>query len=191
MLKKIDLGTNIILLIIFIIAFIVFVVSAIGLLFDKKESLDIADIDNYIVKENVLDENDNIIKYSNLVRDYATFYTLQDASENFLQYIIDNKYSQTYNVLSDEMKEKYSKKEYEENLKKLYNERFSIDSLPKSTSGQDTEINNFNNSNNLVRLYKISDAEYICQTKDINSNIFDIGIRLLSNNNYEVFYIQF
>lgn len=191
MLKKINISTNIILVIIFIIAFIVFIISAIGEFFQKKGVIDTSNINKYIINENVIDETGNTIKAANLVKDYNTFYSLQDASENFIQYVIDNKYSQTYNVISDEMRKKYSRKEYEDNIKKIYNERFSIDSVNKNTSGQDVEINSFNNSNNLLRVYKISDTEYICQTKDINSNTLDMGIRLLNNNSYEVFYIQF
>ncbi len=192
MFKQLNKGTNIIIIVVFALACLSFIINAIIGIFKKPELLNTDDITQYIITDNVVDENGNITKASNIVKDYNTFYTLQDATENFIQYIVDQKFSQTYSVLSDEIKSKYSKSEYEDKIKVVYDKNFSVTYSDENIkNGQDNGINNFNNSNNLVNLYKISENEYICETKNVHSKIFKLGIRLENNNTYKVFYIDF
>lgn len=192
MFKQLNKGTNIIIIALFAIACVSFIVNAIIGIFKKPVLLNTDDISQYIITNNVVDENGKVTKTSNLVRDYTTFYTLQDATENFIQYIVDEKFSQTYNILADEIKSKYSKSEYEDKIKSVYDKNFSVEYTDENVkSGQDNGINNFNNSNNLVNLYRISENEYICETKNVHSEIFKLGIRLENKNTYKVFYIDF
>lgn len=200
-LKGFDNGVKIVILFIFMIALGYFIFSVIGLAFKGDESevitdVDIDNIDQYLTSDSqnevgIYDEQNtgNIeesiakIDESKIVKDYSKFYTIQNAMENFVDCLLDGEYGESYSILSDEMRNKYSKKEYVEKAEKLQKERFPIDH-------PDTA---FMNSNRLMKAYKISEGEeYIIEYSDYEAKIVKFGIRLnTAKNQYTIFYIEF
>ena len=78
------------------------------------------------------------------------------------------------------MTEKYSKKEYINNIEKFTNEHFK--------SSEDT----YDIEYCLGKVYNISDFNYLCECNTINNSIVKIGVKLDTiDNTYKVFYIEF
>lgn len=195
-LKGLDNGVKIVILFFFVMALGYFVFSMIGLAFENDEEIktkvDIDNINQYIEKETTTEnpnengstESNNMqIDESKIVKDYSKFYTIQNAMENFVNCLISSDYAESYSVLSDEMKNKYSKSEYIEKVEKLQKENFPVDD----------QDHIFINSNRLVNAYQISEGEeYIIEYSNAKSNLVKFGIRLNSTKNqYTIFYIEF
>lgn len=182
-LNKLDLGMKFFIIAVFGIAVIYCILSTVFGLFkdDKKEEkLDIDNIDKYISiysEENGKNEVDK----TKLVKDYSNFYTVQSAVQNYIDTLIDGKYSKTYNILSEEMKEKYSKSEYVKNI-----EKFTTTYFVNDDSTYDLDYC-------LVRAYNIESLVYLCECKtlDENKNI-NIGIKFnISDSTYTICYLDF
>lgn len=186
MIEKINKNLKIVILFIFAIAVVYFIilsiVNSVKLSNEKKKSeIDIDNISSYIPTQEQIDSGE---KESILVTDYNLFYTIQDATENFLQYLSDGKFDITYNILSAEMKKKYTKEQYMEKVSILAKESF--------ITPDDPDEGIFVNSNNLYRAYKIAENTYLCETKDKSKNIKKLGVKLFPyDKTYLVFYIEF
>lgn len=129
--------------------------------------------------ENITKEIDE----SKIVKDYSKFYTIQNAIENFVDCLLDGDYTESYSVLSSEMKNKYSRNEYVEKIESFQKANFPIDD-------PDTM---FINSNKLMNAYQISEGEeYIVEYNNYESKTIKFGIRLNSTKKeYTIFYIEF
>lgn len=182
-LDKAKNGLNLFIIGMFIIAIIYFAISSIFNFFNQKkeESKNLVDINN--IESNIITQEEAFTedKDSNIVKDYNIFYALKSCTDNFLQYLVDGKYSETYTVLSNEFKNKYSKSDYVDKIKTFNEER-----IMKETEEGKTYF-----GNSLINAYEISDSIYICNVKDKNDKIFKIGIKLnTKNKTYKVFYIE-
>lgn len=181
----------------FAIIFIVicyFIFQVISTALKPEEYLDIDNISKYIIKESYVDENGKKVE-SNVVRDYNTFYTVQNASENFIENMLNENYEASYEILSKEMKNKYSKDEYLVKIKEFSESRLkssvmNVESVDNTGVATDFTLPLFDNNNNMKYVYKISDTEYIGESMDRSFKIFKIGIRM-QNGKYEIFYIEF
>lgn len=194
-LKDLNNGLKFVILFFFIIAVGYFIFSVIELAFKGDNEIitnvDIENINQYIEKESENDKNkeddsnkENLeIDESKIVKDYSKFYTIQNAMENFVDCLLDGNYAESYSVLSDEMKNKYSRSEYVEKVEKLQKENFPVDD-------PDTV---FMNSNRLVNAYKISDGEeYVIEYSNYKAKLVKFGIRLnTAKKQYTIFYIEF
>lgn len=168
---------------VFGIAVIYCILSSIFGLFksDKKEEkIDIDNINQYI---SIYSEETGESKVDNskLVKDYSTYYTIQTATQNYIDALIDKDYSKTYSLLTSEMKEKYSKSEYEENIEKLVTTYFVSDE-----STYDTDYC-------LIRAYSMGNSMYLCECKTlIEDRSIKIGIKFDTYNyTYTVCYVDF
>lgn len=192
MLDKINKGLNIFILVILGISFIFLLVSVVsGWVTDYKNSknqvLSNEQIDIYVNDINKVIEDDETVDMSNLeiVKDYTLFYSLQDACENFLQYIIEQKYGTTYNIVTKEIKDNYSNFEYIDKMK-----GFEKNNLATINILDDPIV--YTNRNNLLNAYKVGENSYICQVRNNAGDSFKLGIRInQKNNTYKVFYIEF
>ena len=166
---------------VFGIAVIYCILSSVFGLFNHEEEEDKIDIDNIesyitIYSEESGEEN---IDNGKLVKHHSTYYTVQTAVQNYIQALIDGEYTNTYSILSDEMKEKYSKKEYEEKIGEFANNNFI-----SSEISYDIEYC-------LQKCYLIGDFTYLCECNSISGTIIKIGIKLnTSDNTYNVFYVS-
>ena len=182
-LDKLDLGMKFFIIAVFGIAVIYCILSSVFGLFKsekKEEKIDINNIDKYVTIYS--DETgDTDIDTSKLVKNYSTYYTVESAVKNFIEALVDEGYSKTYGILSEEMKEKYSKKEYLNNIEKFVSENFKDN---ETTYDVDYCLN---------KVYYISDDnKYLCECKNINEDIVKIGINLnITDNTYTVFYVEF
>lgn len=182
-LDKLDIGMKFFIIAVFGIAVIYCILSTVFGLFkddEREEKLDVNNINKYISIYSE-DTGENELDTSKLVKNHSKFYTLQTAVRNYIEAIIDGKYSKTYNLLSEEMKEKYSKSEYNKNIENFVSTHF-ID----SDSTYDLDYC-------LVRAYNINSSVYLCECKTLveDSNI-KIGIKLdVSNNTYTICYLDF
>lgn len=167
--------TTKILIILFGISIIYFIILSIFQMFSKKDIYDINDIEKYIKKENSEEIDD-----SKIVKDYTTFYTVQGIIEQFVNELINRKYSKTYSVLGKEMLKKYSKADYIEKIKEFSDANF-IEKDPDYS---------YSNVNELRRLYLLSDNYFLAEYEAIDGSTKKIGIRLLNQNKYEIFYIE-
>src|SRR5574344_817464 len=160
---------------IFGLAIIYFIIISIFYNFRKEEGYDIDNIQKYIEEQNT-----NQIDESKLVKDYTNFYTIQDILEQFTDSVIDRKYSQTYKLLGNEMLKKYSKEEYIEKIKSFSNENLIE---------KDPDVS-YSNRNELKKLYKISDKNFLAEYCVSDGTTKRIGVRILEKNKYEIFYIE-
>lgn len=182
-LDKLDLGAKFFIIAVFGIAVIYCILSTVFGLFkedSKKEKLDINNINSYILIYSEETGNNEIDK-SKIVRNYSDFYTIQSAIQNYITALIEGEYSKTYDILSDEMKEKYSKKEYYSNVEKLTTTYFF-----SSDSTYDLEYC-------LVRTYNIKPSIYLCECKTLSEEK-NINIAIEIDNydsTYKICYIDF
>lgn len=180
-LDKLDIGMKFFIIAVFGIAVIYCILSTVfGLFKDEKE--DKIDIDNIYQYITIYSEEtgENDIDTTKIVRDYSTYYTIESAIKNFMQALIDEEYSKTYSILSEELKSKYSKKEYISNI-----EKFTNDNFVGEESSYDIDYC-------LNRVYSISNLTYLCECNTINDSNVKIGIELdIMNKTYTVIYIDF
>lgn len=181
--NKLDLGMKFFIIAIFGIAVIYCILSSIFGLFKSDKEEEKFDVDNVNKYVSIYSEEtgESQIDESKLVKDYSTYYTLQTAVQNYIDALIDKDYSKTYSLLTSEMKEKYSKSEYEENIEKLVTTYFV-----SNESTYDTDYC-------LIRAYTMGDYMYLCECKTLdNEKSINIGIKLDAYNyTYTVCYIDF
>lgn len=188
MLEKINKGLNIFIFVILVIAFIMLLISVVsGWISDykasKNEILDNEQINIYV--NDIENNEDTNLESAELVRDYTLFYSLQDACENFIEYLTEEKFGQTYNIVTSEIKAQYSNFEYIDKMKVFYKNNLAL------IEEEDNPIL-YTNRNNLLSAYKVSNNSYICQIRNNPGESFKLGIRLNpKNNTYKVFYIEF
>lgn len=165
-----------ILAIIFIIAFLSFVVLCIDNIFFGSNQYDVNNIEQYIQKD------DGSIDNSKLVKSYSEFHTIQEILQQYIDKLLNSEFDVTYNLLDKEMLEKYGKKsEYVKDI-----EAFRDNNLVLKNANDYFERDNI-----LKNLYKISPDEYIAEYKVVNDNVKKIGIRLDSRKKtYKIFYIE-
>ncbi len=193
---------EILVLLLFAIFFIIFIfISLINAIFggnkNTKQANDLSNINssnivNYISNDTNL--FDNSTEKSTLVTDYTTFFSVQDALQNFIRYIMDEDYENTYKVLNVSLQNKYDKKSYLEKIKKFTEYNF-LNADPNLPINKDEEIDfiNYANVNNLLKLYKLNDYDncYLCDVININKDVIKIGIELNTiNKTYNVFYLE-
>jgi len=164
------------------IALIFCIVSWITNLFGGKsennKKIDINNIDKYVTIYSE-ETGETTIDESKVVRDYTTFYTIQSALQNYIGALIDEDYSKTYSVLSDDMKQKYSKSEYVEAVKELVESELIGGAK-------------YNIANCLTKASLIDKNVYLCECKTIDNGSFNVGIKLnTSSYTYTIFYLEF
>lgn len=180
--KDLNNVLKVFILIFFIFAIGYFVFAFLGSLFKKepenRTQVDIENIQQYTKNENT----DEDVYDSQVVKNYSKFYTIQNAMQNFVDSLIKGEYSDSYSVLSNEMKDKYSKKEYLEKIEKLQKQHFPVD---------DPDYMYINNSK-LMNATKISEAEeYLVDYMDVEGKTVKFGIRLNTDKKeYSIFYIE-
>lgn len=148
---------------------------------DSKQTAveSIENIDEYIIKENIITETE--VKESNLVKDYKTFYTLQNAINNYISALLEGKYDKTYSITTQDIRAKYDKATYVEKIKAYTQENFV---------GYDSD-DIYDNVDNLKYLYLVSDNVYIGEIENISGELLKIGIVINSaENTYRVFYVE-
>ena len=182
-LNKLDLGMKFFIIAIFGIALIYCILSFVFDLFEgekKEELLDINNVDKYISIYSE-DTGETELDKDKLVKDYSTFYMLQSAVQNYINALIEGKYSKTYNIMSEEMKDKYSKAEY---LKSV--EEFTNNNFVNADSTYDLDYC-------LVRAYNIETLTYLCECRTLNADKnIRIGIKLnITDSTYTICYLDF
>jgi len=183
--EKLNNSINIFIIVVFILAVVygiyAIIKNAINNYNDRNKTFieSNENIEDYIidVNENIMDENGEM-KASNLVQSYSTFYTVQDALQNYIQYLIDQKYADTYSILSGDIRSKYSKEEYVQKIATYSETHFNTK-------------NGYVNNGKLRKAYEIKQNTYICDVENINGEMIRIGIALNPNSyTYKVFYIE-
>ena len=181
-LDKFDIGMRFFTIAVFCIAVIYCILSSIfGLFVDEKEEqkIDIENIKQYVTIYSE-ETGENEIDSSKIVKNYSEYYTIETAVSNFIQALLDEEYSKTYNILSEELKGKYSKKEYLVNV-----EKFTKDNFIGGESAYDIDYC-------LSKVYKIANFMYLCECNTLEGQLVEVGLQLnTSNQTYTVFYIDF
>lgn len=132
------------------------------------------------VEESVVVERNLELDDSKLVKDYKTFYTVQNAINNYINALIEENYEKTYSILSQELKSKYDKTSYIETIAEY-----------KSNNFVSSERNMYDTVDNLQNVYLIDDNTYVGELKNINNEIIKIGVILnYSTKTYQVFYLE-
>lgn len=135
-------------------------------------------IEEYIIKEDIITETET--KESNLVKDHKTFYTLQNAFNNYIAALMEGKYDKTYSITTQDIRSKYDKDTYVEKIKVYTQENFSS-----------TDENIYDNVDNLKYLYLVKDNVYIGEIENVNGDLLKIGIVINSTEKtYKVFYVE-
>ncbi len=172
-----------IIIIMFVVIVILLLVRFIGSLTssyrDSKQTVveNSESIENYIVKEDII--TDTEIKEANLVKDYQTFYTVQNAFNNFIDALINGKYSDTYSITTQDIKSKYDRNTYIGKIKDFTEINFLSNDKP------------YVNSSNLKFLYTVKEDAYIGEIVNANGDLVKIGVILnRKDSTYKVFYID-
>ncbi len=177
MLDKVKNGINFTIIIIFIIAFIYFIVISIinaffppkieGAIFISQDNVDI-----YIVEENI-------------VQDYTTFFNVEKIIQNVIFNLNKKEYDNVYSSLSLEAKENIDKSYYMKHIEKYVEDNFKYDIYDEQN------VSGYVNAKNLKMLHKINDNEYIAVLKSTNFiGEAKIGIKLIDNSTYVITYIE-
>lgn len=182
MFKKFDMGFSVVIFIVFIIAAIYLIISGIVDLFVEKK-VDLGNTNLKFAEEfvNIYKEDEEYIKKSNyLVRDYNTYYTIKNATDNLILNISEDKYSDIYTILSQELKDKYTKEDFITEFKKFVKENIT-----------EQELENISDINFLEKVYAIERNSYLCELK-FETNAKTIGLIFDEiNSQYKIFYIEF
>lgn len=146
---------------------------------DRTNAVDSIDnIDDYIIREKIV--TDTEIKESNLVKDYNTFYTVQTAFSNYITALMEGKYSATYSLLTQDIKSRYDKKSYVEN----------ITEYTKNNFGSKDTHNEYIVDYNLKYLYLVKENVYIGEILNINGELTKIGVVINDDYTYRIFYVE-
>jgi len=176
MLDKIKSATNLFILFMFAVAFVYGIIMIIITAFNKTDMNNI----NPISAQNV----DIYITENNLLKtDYSIFYTLEDCIQDVITSLHDNKTSDVYNVLINDVKSQIGNDKSK--LSQYYNENFKYD-IPDGMS-----YYGYQNVNNLEKVYKVDRSTYICIVTSINeSKSTKIGIKLIDGETFLVSYLD-
>lgn len=175
---KIAIIAMFIALIIFLV--ITFISNAVNSYKESKKTAveSTENIEEYIIKEDIITETET--KESNLVKDHKTFYTLQNAFNNYIAALMEGKYEKTYSITTQDIKSKYDKDTYVEKIKAYTQENFLS-----------TDENIYDNVDNLKYLYLVKDNVYIGEIENVNGDLLKIGIVINSTEKtYKVFYVE-
>ena len=182
MFKKIDIGFSVVIFIVFIIAAIYLIISGIIDLFVEKK-VDLGNANLKFAEEfvNVYKDDEEYINASNyLVRDYNTYYSIQNAIDNLMLNISKEKYSDIYIILSEELKDRYTKEKFITGFKNFVKENIT-----------EKDIEDISDVNLLEKAYKIENNSYLCELR-FEKNTKTIGLIFDEvNSQYKIFYIEF
>ncbi len=120
-----------------------------------------------------------------IVKDYNTFYTIENICKQIISALSEEKYKEVYKVLSSELAGDISKEQYKSIFAEFYISNFSN---VKDESGVVTK--EYKNSRNLVNAYSIDKNTYIAEIKNNHDSTTKIGIKIYSNNTYEIVYFE-
>jgi|GEM_PF-2174184 len=178
MLGKMKSGLNLFILFMFAVAFVYGIVAIIINAFNPKD----------IKYVSITTQNINIYTTDNnlLITDYNKFYSLEACVQDVITALHDNKTSDVYNILKDDLKNKIGNDKSK--LTDYYNQNFKFDITDDMTTS------GYQNYNNLKQIYKVDngmDNMYICVVTSINeSKTTKIGITLINNTEYLISYID-
>lgn len=178
MLDKVRGGLNVFILFIFVIAFVYGIVMMIINLFNPKDvnkvSLSAQDVAIYSTDTNLLRT------------DYSKFFAIESSIQEVITALHDNKISDVYNILTDDVKNKIGNDKSK--LTDYYNKNF------KYVVTEGLETDGYQNYNNLKKIYKIDNDNanmYICVVTSINeSKTTKIGITLVNGTSFLISYID-
>lgn len=175
MLDKIKSGLNLFIVFMFIVSILYGTIVIILNAFKPKEQslvyINEQNIDIYKTKEKLV------------AFDYSTFYTIESCLQSVITALNDNQINNVYNVLTTDAKKQIGNNKNK--LTEYYENNFKYEVLPG------LEIEGYQNRNNLKKLYKIENNEYLAVLASNNSKQnTNIGIRLKNNYTYEIFYIE-
>lgn len=176
MLDKIRSGINLFILFMFVVAF---VYAMVVMIYNAFNSDNIKN-SNYISSQNI----DIYTTEANLIRtDYTTFFTLEDCVQEVIKGLHDNKTSDVYNILINDVKNVINKDKSK--LNEYYNANFKYD-IPDGMS-----YLGYQNVNNLKQVYKVEDDVYICVVTSLNDKKSTrIGIKLIDSETFLVSYLD-
>jgi hypothetical protein len=178
MLDKIRGKLNIFILFIFVVSLVYGIVIIINNAFNPKVLKNVSISDQNV---NIYTTSDNLI-----TAEYSKFFTIEVCVQEVITALHDNKISDVYNVLTDDVKSKIGNDKSK--LTDYYNQNFKYE----VTEGSDTS--GYQNYNNLKQLYKINNGMnnmYICVVTSTNeSKITKIGITLIDSTTYVISYID-
>ena len=167
---------NVILLVIFVAA-VLYALYSIIFVRDNTKAIELKAMTKEEVAIYTIDEN--------IVHSYNTFYTLEDISSQIISSLENGKYSEVYSLISSDLVGDISKEEWQKLLKEFYDSNFL------ARVDEQGETVEYNYRRIIINAYAVRDNDYIVE---INNNIgssVKLGIRLLSNSNYEIMYIEF
>lgn len=163
--KKIRLYTSMLIILLFIIALFVFVVSSLINLFKSEKFPTTSEI-----KEEIKDEN--------LVVSHSTFYSIESAVNNFIDALDAGKYRELYNIIDEVYKKQYSYNEVKNLLTKYREFYFKRE--------EHTDGLGFYYS--LEKVYSIYDNKYLC-ILDTALGDFYLIIEM-NNSNYNIILVD-
>lgn len=126
-----------------------------------------------------------IIENGNLVRDYSTFYSINSACQNYLEYALSNKLPQTYQVFAKNYTKNLSLINYTSKAKKYIESHFwAVD-----------ENYNLDNALHKAYFYKTDDFVrniYVCQLNTgVEDEYLNMVVKLKTSGKlkYEILYL--
>ncbi len=120
-----------------------------------------------------------------IVSDYNTFYTAENIINQFISVMSEGKYNDAYAVVSSDLTEDISKEKFIELLKEFYTYNFS------DISNQDGKVTKYSQNRNLDYLYKMTDKIFIAKIKNNTGKLVNIGIKMDSENSWQIVYLEF
>jgi len=176
MLDKIRTGLNMFLLFMFAVAVVYGIITIIYNAFNAESINNV----NIINTQNI----DTHITEDNLViTDYSIFYTLENCVQNVIASLNENNTSEVYDILINDLKKQIGTDKSK--LTKYYNDNFKFESVANM------DVIGYQNFNNLKKVYKVDEKNYICIVTSINkSKSTKIGIKLINNENFIVSYLE-
>lgn len=177
MLDKIKNGFNLVIIFIFIIAFIYFIVITIINIFSPTKNIDSTNIS----MQNV----DIYISDDRIIKDYSTFFNVEVIIQNIILNLNKGNYDNIYSTFSSEEKNNIKQSYFDSNIKQYVDNNFRYD------VNEEMDSVGYKNYNNLKMLYSVNDNEYIAVVTSINGfEETKIGIKLLTNNKYMITYLE-
>jgi ABC-type maltose transport system permease subunit len=176
MLDKMRTSLNMFILFMFVVAIVYGIIAVIFNSFNKDNinnstPVQPQNVDVYIKEENLL------------TNDYSTFFTLENCIHSIIATLNEDKISDVYNILIDDVKNQIGKDKSK--LIDYCNQNFKYEVV----SGMDIE--GYQNLNNLKQVYKVDNSNYICIVTSINeSKLTKIGIKLINGSSYMISYIE-
>ena len=166
-----------VIILVFFVAAILFIIYSMLFSNDtsKKQELKSYSEDEikiYTVKENIID-------------DYNIFYTFEGISSQIITALKDKKYNEIYSILTKELIGDISKEKWKGLLEEFYTDNFS------DVTNGDGKTSLYQISRNLSVVYKIDSNNYILEVRNNHNSTTRMGIKLLNNSEYDIFYLEF